>query len=81
MLKLGAAYHGIGYQTYLQWLVEEGLKLDANYYGWSTPSTQWRKEGVTEKEQMEIRRLMRLVRRNASSKKPKKAPHNTGNQE
>jgi len=34
MIKAGAAYHQVGYQTYLQWMVEQQLKIEQRYYGW-----------------------------------------------
>ena len=34
MAKLGAEYHQVGYQLYLQWLVEATLQDEIRYYGW-----------------------------------------------
>lgn len=34
MVKLGAEYHDVGYQLYLQWLVEATIKDEIRYYGW-----------------------------------------------
>ena len=33
-LKIGAAYHGVGFNTYLQWLLERALLNEIHYYGW-----------------------------------------------
>lgn len=66
MVKQGAAYHGIGYQTYLQWLVENEVKQEARYYGWVTiPPTYTAK---TSKVQLrEVDRLMRIAKRRAKT--------------
>ena len=75
LLRRGAAYHGIGYQTYLQWILEEGLRSEAHYYGWRTPSIRRTKERTPKSLQNEIQRLARLARRKAKRKDapPKKA--------
>ncbi len=41
LLRLGAAYHEVGYQTYLQWLVERGLQDEFKYYGWASLSKRY----------------------------------------
>lgn len=33
-LKIGGDYHGVGFQTYLQWLLERALLEEIKYYGW-----------------------------------------------
>lgn len=63
MLRQGAAYHGIGYQTYLQWLVEEGLRIEASYYGWVLPKPIRVSKGPTGTQKREIERLMRVATR------------------
>lgn len=35
-LKIGGDYHGVGHQTYLQWLIERALLDEIHYYGWET---------------------------------------------
>jgi len=35
-LKIGGSYHGVGYQTYLQWLLERALLDEIHYYGWDS---------------------------------------------
>lgn len=34
MAKRGAAYHQVGYLTYLHWLIEQTLQDEVRYYGW-----------------------------------------------
>jgi hypothetical protein len=63
MLKQGAAYHGIPYQTYLHWLLEEGLRSEANYYGWAVVPKPYTTEGPTRIQQQEINRLVRIAAR------------------
>jgi hypothetical protein len=65
-LRLGAVYHGIKYQTYLQWLLEEGLKSEAQYYGWSTPFPRYTTQGPTKTQQEEIQHLVRMAKRKAN---------------
>ena len=66
MLKQGAAYHGIKYQTYLQWLLEDTLKAEARYYGWVMPSPVYKvQKEPTEARKREISRLMRIAKRRA----------------
>jgi len=67
LLQQGAAYHEIKYQTYLQWLVEEGLKSEARYYGWSTPFGRFKVQGPTRTQEREIQRLVRLAKRKTDS--------------
>jgi hypothetical protein len=38
-LKIGGEYHGVGYQTYLQWLLERALLDEIYYYGWDLDRT------------------------------------------
>ena len=68
MLRRGAAYHGIGYQTYMQWLIEEGLKAEVRYYGWGVLPQRHILGGPTKAEQREIQRLMRLSERRMKAK-------------
>jgi len=68
-LRQGAAYHEIGYQTYLQWILEEGLKSEARYYGWSTPLTQLTVRGPTKTQEREIRHLMQVAKRDTTPRK------------
>lgn len=35
-LKIGGNYHGVGFQTYLQWLLERALLDEIHYYGWDS---------------------------------------------
>lgn len=63
MVRLGAAYHGIKYQLYLQWLIEEGIKSEAKYYGWSVLSTPYKIQGPTEVQRIKILRLMQTAKR------------------
>jgi len=69
-LRQGAAYHDIPYQTYLQWLVKEGLKSEAHYYGWSTPLEQYKAKGPTRTQEREIQRLVRMAKRKAKKNAP-----------
>jgi len=59
MVHQGAAFHKIKYQTYLQWLVEEGIKREAQYYGWAVLSEKYKKVGLTELQKRDIHLLMR----------------------
>lgn len=65
MLKMAAAYHKVGYQTYLQWLVDDGLRKEAGYYGWAQPTKRYvvRKNRITEAQRNTIYRAMRLAAR------------------
>jgi hypothetical protein len=63
MLHQGAEYHKIKYQTYLQWLVEEGIKREAQYYGWATLSSQYKKVGLSEAQRREVRSFMQITKR------------------
>lgn len=79
-LRLGAAYHGIGHHVYTQWILEEGLKLEAKYYGWKKLSTTYiqGKPGRPpnkEQERKHINHLMRLVDRRIR-KEPEPGPPN-----
>lgn len=38
-LEIGAEYYGVGFQTYLQWLLERALLDEIHYYGWETRHT------------------------------------------
>lgn len=62
-LQLGAVYHGIKYQTYLQWLVEEGLRGEARYYGWATLTKRYITHGLNELQKQKIQRVMRDAKR------------------
>jgi hypothetical protein len=58
-LRMGAAYHGVGYQTYLQWLVEYALKEEAGYYGWKLPVKKYVvKHRLPDSQRQLLRRLM-----------------------
>jgi hypothetical protein len=35
-LKIGGDYHGVGFQTYMQWLLERALLEEIRYYGWES---------------------------------------------
>jgi predicted DNA binding CopG/RHH family protein len=35
-IKIGGDYHGVGFQTYLQWLLERALLDEIHYYGWDS---------------------------------------------
>lgn len=63
MLKQGAAYHGIPYQRYLHWLLEDGLRAEANYYGWTKVPQPYTVEGTTAEQDAEIDRLVRVAAR------------------
>lgn len=68
ILRQGAAYHEIGYHVYTQWVLEEALKREIQYYGWKklTPSYVKGKPGRppnAEQDRKEINHLMRLVDR------------------
>jgi hypothetical protein len=67
MLKKAAAYHQVGYFTYLQWLLENGLKAEAKYYGWAMPGKKFVvRAGVpTERQQQTLQQLMRIARSKA----------------
>ena len=65
MLRRGATFHGIGYQTYLRWLVEQGLRAEARYYGWAITKPTYVTKGLTEVQQREVDRLMRVSTRRA----------------
>lgn len=69
MVKMGAKYHGIGYHKYLNWLIEEGVKDEAKYYGWYTLATRLKTTGLTEAQRLEVHRLMNIAGRNASQTK------------
>jgi hypothetical protein len=62
MLKKAAAYHKVGYYTYLHWLVENGLKAEARYYGWAMPGKRYvvRQGALTDRQAEILRRLMRI---------------------
>jgi hypothetical protein len=63
MLKQGAAYHDIPYQTYMHWLLEEGLRNEANYYGWASVPKPYTMHGPTKTQSAEIDRLVRVAAR------------------
>lgn len=69
MLHQGAEYHKIKYQTYLQWLVEEGIKREVQYYGWATLSSQYKKVGLNEEQRREVRSLMQITKRKVKREK------------
>ena len=58
-LRMAAGYHGVGYQTYLQWLVEYGLKQEAGYFGWTLPAKKYVvKHRLSPAQRKILRRLM-----------------------
>lgn len=58
-LKMASAYHGVGYQTYLQWIVEHGLKEEAGYFGWKLPAKKYVvKHRLSPVQRKILRRLM-----------------------
>jgi hypothetical protein len=58
-LRTASAYHGVGYQTYLQWVVEHGLKAEAGYFGWSLPTKKYVvKHRLSPAQRKVLRRLM-----------------------
>lgn len=67
MLRRGAAYHGIGYHTYAQWLIEHGLTEEARYYGWVKVKaiyTRKKVQTVAEAERQKgVRQLIRVAER------------------
>jgi hypothetical protein len=64
MCRLAAEYHKVGYQTYLQWLVEDALKNEAKYYGWKTPAKKYVvRRQLSPDQQRDIRRIMRIAER------------------
>jgi len=64
MCRQFAEYHKVGYQTYLQWLVEDALKQESKYYGWKTTAKKYvvRRE-ISAAQQRDIQRLMRIAER------------------
>lgn len=67
MLKLGAEYHEVGWNTYLQWLVEQGLKNEIRYYGWEALRQRTLDVGriPTRLESKDMQKLIRLANRRA----------------
>jgi hypothetical protein len=67
MLKLGGEYHEVGWQTYLQWLVERGLKNEIRYYGWEELRAKTLDRGrlPTRLESQDMQKLIRLANRRA----------------
>lgn len=64
MCRLAAEYHKVGYQTYLQWLVEDALRDEAKYYGWKAPSKKYVvRRSLSSDQQRDIRRMMRIAER------------------
>lgn len=67
MLKLGGEYHEVGWQTYLQWLVEQGLKTEIRYYGWEAIRAKVLDVGrvPVRLESKDMQKLIRLTERRA----------------
>ena len=71
MVRLGAEYHQVGYQLYLQWLVEATLRDEIRYYGWE----QLRSETIdvhklpSHLENKDIIRLQRIAAKRVRAKK------------
>jgi hypothetical protein len=72
MLRLGGAYHQVGYQTYLRWLVEQGLKEELTYYGWVKVPKRSPRAPDPESERLTRKRILRLMAK--SERKAKNAP-------
>jgi hypothetical protein len=84
MLRLGAEYHGVRYQVYMQWLVEQILKEEIHYYGWEpikarilgpdyTPSKEERRDIVRLQRKAE-RRVRKAAELREKAKTPSDAP-------
>lgn len=75
MVKLGAEYHQVGYQLYLQWLVEATLKDEIRYYGWEALRAQTIDVSKipTHLENKDIIRLQRIAARRVKEAKKKLA--------
>lgn len=58
MLRQGAEYHQVPYQTYLNWLIEEGVKQEAAYYGWQVQKPIYTVKGATKTQKKEVERLL-----------------------
>jgi len=77
MLKRGAAYHQVGYQTYLQWLVEQGLKSEARYYGWVVTPKRYREQDLearARREKLTRQKIRRLIDRAEKKAKARETP-------
>jgi hypothetical protein len=72
-LKVGADYHGVGFQTYLQWLVERALLDEIHYYGWNSnkPISFDRQQPRKPDEHRDFIHLDRVARRRERETTPK----------
>jgi hypothetical protein len=62
MLRQGAEYHQIGYQVYIQWLVEEALKTEMSYYGWKPVKEVYTEPASKAPSATELKEITRLTR-------------------
>lgn len=64
-LRIGGDYHGVGFQTYLQWLLERALLEEIHYYGWERlrPITFERQLSRSASERHDFLHLNKLARR------------------
>jgi len=63
-LKIGGSYHGVGYTTYLQWLLERALLEEIRYYGWDAiRPVVFDQEPRKLNEQREFLHLSKIARR------------------
>lgn len=78
-LKIGGEYHGVGFQTYLQWLIERALLDEIHYYRWNSnrPVVFDRQQPRSPDEHREFLHLERSARRRereATQKDPNGTP-------
>jgi hypothetical protein len=64
-LKIGGQYHGVAFQTYMQWLLERALLEEIHYYGWEAlrPVTFERQQSRKADERHEFLHLNKIARR------------------
>lgn len=64
-LKIGGDYHGVGFQTYMQWLLERALLEEIHYYGWESirPVGFDRQQPRKPDEHREFLHLSKIARR------------------
>jgi hypothetical protein len=74
MLRLGAAYHDVPYQTYTQWLLEHAVKSEALYYGWRPLETRvvLKPESTVAEDKIhkQAQQIMRASRNTLRKKEP-----------